>query len=65
MSDLDKHLAIRFALADIGYLSRRSDTGRHIQAPVNRHDEIELAMLQSRNIIRLHDDFPRYIQRAA
>lgn len=64
MSDLDKHLAIRFALADIGYLSRRSDTGRHIQAPLNRHDEIELAMLQSRKVLRLHDDFRLFIRAA-
>ncbi len=64
MSDLDKHLAILFALADIGYLSRRSDTGRHIQAPLNRHDEIELAMLQSRKVLRLHDDFRLFIRAA-
>lgn len=62
MTTEQKQLAIRLALADIGYLVRRSDNGRVITPPENRHDRIELSLLKSNKIIRLHDDYPLYIE---
>lgn len=65
MSQSDKILAIRLALADIGFLVRHEATGRIIQKTQSRDDRVELSLLRSRSIIRLHDDYPRYIERLA